>query len=147
MPHDVQPFVNAFVEKVSIYGIKDIWETVCRGLIEYPNTVSTNTIIAAYRCGIQFLAREVGMHRAERPLGYHFPNCGKPGCPSKERPGHIIGELSDGRAKIRCKACGWKSRNVKVGDMLYFKQVHKVKAPLLFYHDFPSPSGLLTTFS
>jgi hypothetical protein len=72
MPHDVQPFVNAFVEKVSIYGIKDIWETVCRGLIEYPNTVSTNTIIAAYRCGIQFLAREVGMHRAERPLGYHF---------------------------------------------------------------------------
>jgi hypothetical protein len=149
MPHDVQPFVNGLVEKISIHGMQeDIWETVRDTLISYPTTVTTNTVIAIYRSGTQFLAREVGMHRAERPLGYHFSTCGISGCPSKGRPGHIIGELrNQDSARIRCKACLWKSKWVKLDKQNYITPLHTVKAPLLFYHDFPSPAGLSTLFA
>jgi hypothetical protein len=126
---------------------QNVWETVCDTLIAYPSTVTTNTVIAIYRSGLQFFAREVGMHRAERPLGYQFVKCGKPDCASKGRPGHIIGELRDlDAARIRCKACGWRSKFLKLENQSYITSLHKVKAPLLFYHDFPSPPGLSTIF-
>ena len=110
MPHDVQPFVSGLVEKVAIHGIYgDVWQMVHDALIAFPTTVTTNTVIAAYRSGTQFLAREVGMHRAERPLGCHISNCGRPDCPSKGRPGNIIGEhRSLVEARIRCKSCKWR---------------------------------------
>jgi hypothetical protein len=147
MPHDVQPFVNGLVAKVSIHGMQDVWETVRDALISYPTTVTTNTLIVIYRNGTQFFAREVGMHRAERPLGYQFGMCGNSDCASKQHPGHIMGEYKDrDSAKIRCKACGWRSKWVKIEDQDYIKPLHKVKAPLLFYHDFPSPPGLLSMF-
>lgn len=149
MPHDVQPFVNGLVEKVAIHGIdEEIWPIVRDTLIDYPCTVTTNTVIAAYATDSGFVAREIGMHRAERPLGYHFARCGTADCPSRERPGHIIGELQKEMtiARIRCKACKWKSRNVKLDKQSFFLPVHPTKAPLLFYHTFPSPTGLSTMF-
>ena len=151
MPHDVQPFVNGLVEKVAIYGMGSddpLWRTVCDTVISYPTTVRTNSIIAAYTTGKGlFTAREIGMHRAERPLGYHFTTCGTPNCGRNDRPGHIIGELTDNTARIRCKACKWKSKTVKIGDdHPLIKPLHKTKAPLLFYHSFPSPVGLSSMF-
>lgn len=147
MPHDIQPFVNGLVEKVSIHGMQDVWETVRDALIAYPTTVTTNTVIAIYRTGTQFHTCEVGMHRAERPLGYPFGKCGNLECPSKQHLGHIISEHRDLEiVRIRCKACGWKSKWVKLENQDYIKPLHKVKAPLLFYHDFPSPPGLLSMF-
>ncbi|KAF8219881.1 hypothetical protein L208DRAFT_1382843 [Tricholoma matsutake] len=60
---------------------KDVWETVRDALIAYPTTVTMNTVIAIYRTGTQFHTCEVGMHRAERPLGYPFGKCGNLECP------------------------------------------------------------------
>jgi hypothetical protein len=146
MPHDVQPFVNGLVEKISIHGMQDVWETVRDALIAYPTTVTTNTVIAIYGSGPQFFAREVGMHRAERPLGHQFAKCGQAHCPAKERPGHIIGELNNrDSVRIRCKACGWRSKWVNV-DNPFTPQLHKLKAPLLYYHDYPAPAGLSNMF-
>jgi hypothetical protein len=151
MPHDVQAFVNGIVENVGILGMdgeEPLWRVVKEMLITYPSTVTTNTVIAAYKSGDGlFTAREIGMHRAERPLGYHFTKCGTPSCKSKDRPGHIIGELKDpNTAKIRCKACKWKSKNVKIDKQQFMVPLHKRRAPLLFYHAFPSPTGLSSMF-
>jgi hypothetical protein len=148
MPHDVQPFVNGLVEKVAIHGIDgDIWRIVRDNLIAYPSTVTTNTVIAAYATDSGFVAREIGMHRAERPLGYHFASCGTADCPSKERPGHILGELRDmTSARIRCKTCKWRSKIVKLENQDFFRPLHATQAPLLFHHAFPSPPGLSTMF-
>jgi hypothetical protein len=147
MPHDVQPFVNGLVEKVAIHGIDaEIWQTVRDTLLAYPSTVTTNTVIAAYATGNGFVARAIGMHRAERPLGYQFPRCGISDCPGKDRPGHIIGELREGSARIRCKACKWKSKIVRLDTQDFFLPLHPTKAPLLFHHAFPSPPGLSTMF-
>ena len=94
-----------------------------------------------------FTAREISMHRAERPLGLHFIKCGNPACGSRDRPGHIIGEIRDSSsARIRCKACKWKSKNVRLDKNLFITRLHKTKAPLLFYHTFPSPTGLTSMF-
>lgn len=159
MPHDVQPFVNGLVEKVAMHGMATLsrdsapaedplWQMVCDTLISYPTTVNTNTVIAIYGIGNgSFISREIGMHRPERPLGFHFTKCGNPDCASKDRPGHILGELRDGNtARIRCKACRWKSQPVKINEQPFFTPLHKTKAPLLFYHAFPSPPGLSSTF-
>jgi hypothetical protein len=152
MPHDVHPFVNGIVEKVAIHGMgrgdDPCWEVVKDALISYPTTVTTNSVIAVCSTGDRsFTARAVGMHRAERPLGYHFTKCGNPNCEGKERPGHIIGELKDhNTARIRCKACKWKSKNVKIDGQPFIRPLHSTKAPLLFYHAFPSPSGLPSMF-
>ena len=150
MPLDVHPFVNGLVEKVAIQGmagVDPLWQVVKETLIAYPTTVSTNTVIAAYTVGDgSFVAREVGMHRAERPLGFHFTSCGTPGCESKDRPGHIIGELRESNARIRCKACKWRSKNVRVDKQELILPLHETKAPLLFYHEFPSPARLYSMF-
>ena len=151
MPHDVQPFVNALVERLAIHGMGEVdpqWEAVRDTLISFPSTVTSNTVIAAYSSGNgTFTAREVGMHRAERPLGQHIVKCGNPACGSKDRPGHIIGEIREnGTAKVRCKACKWKSKTVKIDDNPFIKRLHKTRAPLLFYHTFPSPTGLSSMF-
>ena len=70
MPHDIQPFINGLVKKVGIHGMdEDIWQTVCDSVIAYPSTVMTNTVIAAYATNSGFIAREIGMHRAEWLLG------------------------------------------------------------------------------
>jgi hypothetical protein len=149
MPHDIYPFVNGLVEKVAIHGIdEDVWNVVRDCLISHPTTVTTNSVIAAYNVGTQFTAREIGMHRAERPLGYHFVKCGTARCPSMDRPGHIMGELIKDQTavKIRCKACKWKSKTVMLANQTFFLPLHQTKAPLLFFHTFPSPSGLSTMF-
>jgi hypothetical protein len=151
MPHDVQPFVNGLVENVSIHGMggeDPLWEVVQRTLISYPTTVTTNTVIAIRTAGNgSFISTEIGMHRAERPLGYHFTKCGNPDCQSKDRPGHIWGELKDSNtARIRCRACSWRSKAVKIDQQPFFTRLHKTKAPLLFYHQFPSPPGLSSMF-
>jgi hypothetical protein len=151
MLHDFQPFVNGLVEKVSIHGMggnDPLWNVVRDTLISYPTTVTTNTFIAAYTTGNGlFTALEIGMHRAERPLGYHFTKCGTPDCASKDRPGHIMGELNANSARIRCKACKWKSKHVKIDDRQQFiRPLHETKAPLLSYHAFPSPPGLSSMF-
>jgi hypothetical protein len=153
--HDVQPFIIALVEKVGIYGMKDIWEMVSDTLIVYPTTMTTNMVIAIYRSGTKLHAWEVGMHQAERLLGYPFLQCGNLRCRGLNLPGHIMGELArknneEGisvQAKIRCKACRWKLKSVKLDKQSFFMPLHKVKAPLLFYHDFPSPQGLPEMFS
>lgn len=149
MPHDVYPFVNGVVEKMSIQGMggeDPLWQAVSDAVISHPTTVTTNTVLATYATPDGFVAREIGMHRAERPLGYHFKTCGNTTCPTSGRPGHIIGELRDNTARIRCKACLWRSKYVKIDKQNLFTPLHKVKAPLLFYHDFPSPPGLYTMF-
>lgn len=151
MPHDVQPFVNGLVENLSICGMggeDPLWQMVRDTLISYPTTVTTNSVIATYSTGNgSFISREIGMHRAERPLGYNFTKCGNPECGSKDRPGHIMGELRDSNtARIRCKACKWRSKNVKIDQHPFFTPLHPTKAPLLFYHPFPSPPGLSSTF-
>jgi hypothetical protein len=151
MPHDVQPFVNGLVERLAIHGMggnDPMWEFVRDALISFPSTVTTNTVIAAYKTGNgTFSAREIGMHRAERPLGQHFIKCGNPACGGKDRPGHIVGEIRNmSVAKIHCKACKWKSRNVRIDDHPLITPLHKTKAPLLFYHAFPSPAGLSLMF-
>jgi hypothetical protein len=151
MPHDIQPFVNRLVERVSIHGMggeDPLWQMVSDTLIEYPTTVTTNTLIALYATSDgSFNAREVGMHRAERPLGYHFPKCGDPLCTSGVRQGQIIGELKDCNvARIRCKACKWRSKTVRIDQQPFFTPLHRTKAPLLFYHSFPSPTGLASIF-
>jgi hypothetical protein len=151
MPHDVLPFVNGLVERVTIHGMggeDPLWQMVSDTLISYPTTVTTNTVVALYATGNgSFMAREIGMHRAERPLGYHFDKCGNPQCPSRDRPGHIIGELREFNvARIRCKACRWKSKAVRVDQQRFFTPLSKTKAPLLFYHSFPSPAALSSMF-
>lgn len=150
MPHDVQPFVNGLVERIAIHGLEDQdpWKLVEETLISFPTTVTTNNVIAAFATGDGFKARQIGMHRAERPLGCFFPKCGMVDCKSKERPGHIIGELRDqSRARIRCRCCGWRSKWVKLENQTFISPLHKVKAPLLFFHQFPSPPGLFSMFS
>lgn len=149
MPHDVHPFVNGLVENVATQGIgEDIWVAVRDTLIEHPTTTKTNTVIAAYATDGGFTAREVGMHRSERPLGYNFARCGNPDCPGKERPGHISGELLNGQSmvRIRCGACSWKSKKVKIQNQSFINPLHPTLAPKLFYHTFPSPPGLATMF-
>jgi hypothetical protein len=149
MPHDVQPFVNGLVEKVAIHGLanEDPWQIVRDTLISYPTTVTTNTVIAAFATPDGFEARQIGMHRAERPLGHHFAKCGTPSCRSSDRPGHIMGELKDSNtARIRCKACKWRSKVVKLDDQSFILPLHRTKAPLLFHHAFPSPLGLSSMF-
>ena len=147
MPHDIQPFINGLVETISIHGMEDIRETACHTLIAYPTTVTTNAVIAMYRSSTEYFAHEVGMHRAERPLNYQFVRCGTANCPSEDRPGNIIGELQDlEAARIRCKACKWKLRFVKLNAQPFIKPLHKTKAPLLFYREFPSPPGLHAMF-
>jgi hypothetical protein len=147
MPHDVHPFVNGLLETIAIHGInEDIWPVVRDTIIAYPSTVTTNTVIAAYTTDTGFVAREVGMHRGDRPLGYHFAKCGTNDCPSQERPGHIIGELRELTVRIRCKGCKWKSKNVKLENQPFFKPLHSTRSPLLFHHEFPSPPGLSTMF-
>jgi hypothetical protein len=150
MPHDVQPFVNGLVERLAIHGMDGddpLWKVVSETLMSFPSTVITNTVIAAYKRDGIFGAREIGMHRAERPLGLHFTKCGNPNCGSRDRPGHIIGEIKEGRfARIRCKACRWKSKKVKIDGHPFITRLHKTRAPLLFYHAFPSPAGLNSMF-
>lgn len=149
MPHDVQPFVNGLVEKIATNGVQkeDLWKLVEETLISFPTTVTTNTVIVAFATEDGFVARQIGMHRAERPLGCFFPKCGLVSCKSKDRPGHIIGELRDGSsARIRCKCCGWKSNWVRLESQAYISHLQKTRAPLLFYHAFPSPAGLLSMF-
>jgi hypothetical protein len=148
-PNDVRPFVNSLVEKIAIFGVEnqDLWKVVQETLIAFPMTVKTNTVIAAFATGDGFMARKIGMHRAERPLGCLFVKCGAANCESKNRPGHIIGELKDQRmAKIRCKSCGWKSKWVKIDNQEIISRLHKTRSPLLFYHEFPSPPGLSSLF-
>ena len=51
MPHDVQPFVNGFVEKVAIHrmgGENALWQMVVNALISYPTTVITNSVVVIY---------------------------------------------------------------------------------------------------
>lgn len=150
MPHDVQPFVNGLVEKMAVHGMggqDPLWQVVCETVISYPATVTTNSVIALYAAGNgSLVAREIGMHRAERPLGHHFMSCGSLDCPGKNRPGHIIGEIRDHAARIRCKACGWRSKWVRIDQQAFFTQLHQTRAPLLFYHAFPSPTGLSSMF-
>jgi hypothetical protein len=150
MPHDVQPFVSGLVEKVAIHGMdgsNPLWEIVRDTLISYPTTVTTNTVIAAFKHNGVDTAMEIGMHRPERPLGYYFTKCGNSSCKTMDRPGHILGELRDNTAKIRCTACRWKSKGVKIDeDHQLIRPLHKTKAPLLFYHSFPSPPDLPSMF-
>lgn len=151
MPHDVQPFVNGLVEKVAIHGMggeNALWQMVVDALISYPTTVITNSVVVIYGTGNgSFIAREIGMHRAERPLGFHFTKCGNPHCGSKDRPGHIMGELNNlTTARVHCKACKWRSKYLKIDQQEFFMPLHKTKAPLLFYHAFPSPAGLSSVF-
>jgi hypothetical protein len=146
MPHDVQPFVNGLVEKVSINGIDNIWDMVRETILQFPNTVTTNSVIAVYQEKTGHTAREVGMHQAHRPLGYTFQLCKMPDCRSAGNPGHIMGEFKDDAAKIRCTVCGWKSKWLKLENQPYIAQLHKARAPLLFFHNFPSPAGLATMF-
>ena len=151
MPHDVQPFVCRLTERIAIHGmdgVDSVWGMVRDTLISFPTTVTTNTVIAAYREQGSVMAKEVGMHRGERPLGYHFKKCGNPSCPSQDRPGHIMGEVRSPHIyRIRCKACKWKSGNVRVDDSNpYIRPLHETRAPLLFYHPFPSPAGLTNMF-
>ncbi|KAF8221747.1 hypothetical protein L208DRAFT_1382120 [Tricholoma matsutake] len=70
-----------------LFTKQDVWETVHDALIAYPTTVTTNTVITIYRTGTQFHTCEVGMHRAERPLGYPFGKCGNSECPNARHVG------------------------------------------------------------
>lgn len=149
MPHDVQPFVNGLVVQIAIHGMGDIWTAVSNALISYPTAVQHNSLIAIYRSGPQLLAREVGAHRLERPLGFHFTKCGRRSCLSKDRPGHVVGELNNSRVRIRCKACSWRSGWMLLEQLEkngHFIPLHKTRAPLIFYHHFPSPAELSALF-
>lgn len=151
MPHDVQPFVNGLVENVAIFGMggnDPLWQVVSNTVISFPTTVTTNTVVAIYRAvNGSIISKEIGMHRAERPLGLYIVNCGNPDCTNKNIPGHIMGELEKGVARIRCKTCKWKSKKVKVADnSSVITPLHTTKAPLLFYHTFPSPAELNSMF-
>ncbi|KAF8221757.1 hypothetical protein L208DRAFT_1529453 [Tricholoma matsutake] len=147
MAHDIQPFVNGLVERVAVHGINvDPWETVSETLVAFPTSITTNTVIAICKTTSGFTASQIGMHRAEQPLGYAFTKCGTANCPSQGHPGHIIGELKDDTVRIQCKTCKWKSKFVKLDSQSFFTWLNKGKAPLLFRHVFPSPDGLSTMF-
>ncbi|KAF8230869.1 hypothetical protein L208DRAFT_1378362 [Tricholoma matsutake] len=104
MAHDIQPFVNGLVERVAVHGINgDPWETVSETLVAFPTSITTNTVIAICKTTSGFTASQIGIHRAEQPLGYAFTKCGTANCPSKGHPGHMIGELKDDAVRIQCK--------------------------------------------
>ena len=153
LPHDVQPFVNGLVERITTQGMVEgkVWKTLEDMLVAYPATLRQNSVVALYwkapgEIGPDVVTQEVGAHRVERPLGYNFKHCGRPLCPAKEVPGHVTGELLDGRFRITCRACMWKSkwRNLaEVESQLGFKRLNKNLAPLIFYHQFPLSSSRL----
>lgn len=145
MPHHVHPFVNGLVEKITIHGMDGedpIWQTVRDTVISYPTTLETNTIIAGYMQQGTFVSREIGMHRGDRPLGYHFKKCGNANCEGKNRPGHIMGESRGPHTyRIRCKACKWKSGAVTINNSHQFiRPLHEKKPPCYFTTNFLLPA-------
>lgn len=165
MPHDVEPFVNGLAERIATQGMAvttktgehssqgtpNIWATITDVLLAYPTTVDQNSLVVMYRSEEdgEIQSREVGAHRVERPLGFHFTRCGFRGCPSMNASGHIRGDLFQDRIQITCKACGGRSGRKTIEDIEkkeYFTRLHRTRAPMLFYHGYPAPAGIWDYF-
>ncbi|KAG1764977.1 hypothetical protein EV702DRAFT_1204791 [Suillus placidus] len=150
LPVNVGPTVQAFVRNATLFGIPDVWDSLCELLASSPDVLDHNTVVIVYGSYVEgkrvVESREISKHRPPyRALGYEFSACAKEGC----RPAVSDNRVStkNGKVRITCAKCHWKSAWVSIDkDNEYFFRVKPTTAPMLFWHHFPPSPGLNNFF-
>ncbi|KIK32561.1 hypothetical protein CY34DRAFT_110922 [Suillus luteus UH-Slu-Lm8-n1] len=76
---------------------------------------------------------------------FKFKACATQGCHPSVADMRIFNK--DAKVHLRCLKCHWRSAWVMTDkDNEYFKCVHKIVAPMLFWHHFPPSIGLQKLF-
>ncbi|KAG2338170.1 hypothetical protein BDR05DRAFT_1004413 [Suillus weaverae] len=149
LPVDIGPTVQDFVCNATLFGIPDVWDSLCKLLTSSPDMLDHNTVVIVYGSYIEgkhvVESREISKHHPPYcALGYEFSACAKEGC----RPTVLDNQVStkNGKVRITCAKCHWKSAWVSIDkDKEYFFHVKPTTAPMLFWHHF-SPSPGLNNF-
>ncbi|KAG1829563.1 hypothetical protein DFJ58DRAFT_737265 [Suillus subalutaceus] len=150
LPVNVGPMVQAFVRNATLFGIPDVWDSLCELLASSPDVLDHNTVVIVYGSYVEgkriVESREIGKHRPPyRAFGHEFSACAKEGC----RPAVSDNRVStkNGKVRITCAKCQWTSAWVAIDkDNEYFFRVKPTIAPMLFWHHFPPSSGLNNFF-
>ncbi|KAG2126263.1 uncharacterized protein EDB93DRAFT_1257638 [Suillus bovinus] len=150
LPVHVGPTVQAFVRNATLFGIPDVWDSLCELLASSPDVLDYNTIVVVYASYVEgkriVESREISKHRPPyRAFGHEFSACAKEGC----RPTVSDNRMSakNGKVRITCAKCQWTSAWVAIDkDNEYFFRVKPTVAPMLFWHHFPPSSGLNNFF-
>jgi hypothetical protein len=146
LPDLVDSFIAALVKEIATGGVKKIWDVVTQVLADHQKVVEANTVVAIYREGSQIRKKEVGRHTETRPFGYMFSECGTHDCPGHNNPFNTRSSSKNGKVRLQCSVCTWKSGWVKVEDNEYFTAPRKHTTPLMFEHEFPAVDGLKGLF-
>jgi hypothetical protein len=150
LPVDVGPMVQSFVRNATLFGIPDVWDSLCELLASSPDVLDHNTVVivyGSYKEGKRIVeSREISKHRPPyRAFGHEFSACAKEGC----RPAVSDNRVSTRNSKVRitCAKCQWTSAWVAIDkDNEYFFRVKPTISPTLFWHHFPPSAGLNNFF-
>src|ERR1700692_470837 len=85
LPGNVGPMVQAFVRNATLFGIPDVWDSLCELLASSPDVLEYNTVVIVYGSYVEgrriVESREIGKHRPPyRAFGHEFSACAKEGC-------------------------------------------------------------------
>jgi hypothetical protein len=150
LPVNVGPMVQAFIRSATLFGIPDVWDSLCELLASSPEVLDYNTVVivyGAYAEGKRVVeSREISKHRPPyRAFGHEFSACAKEGC----RPAVSDNRVSTkhGKVRITCAKCQWTSAWVAIDkDNEFFFRVKPTIAPTLFWHHYPASAGLNNFF-
>jgi hypothetical protein len=150
LPVNVGPMVQAFVRNATLFGIPDVWDSLCELLASSPDVLDYNTVVIVYGSYVEgrriVESREIGKHRPPyRAFGHEFSACAKEGCRPEVSDNRV--STKNGKVRITCAKCQWTSAWVPIDrDNEYFFRVKHTIAPTLFWHHFPPSAGLRNFF-
>jgi hypothetical protein len=150
LPVNVGPMVQAFVRNATLFGIPDVWDSLCELLASSPDVLEYNTVVIVYGSYVEgrriVESREIGKHRPPyRAFGHEFSACAKEGCRPEVSDNRV--STKNGKVRITCAKCQWTSAWVPIDrDNEYFFRVKHTIAPTLFWHHFPPSAGLRNFF-
>jgi hypothetical protein len=150
LPVNVGPMVQAFVRNATLFGIPDVWDSLCELLASSPDVLDYNTVVIVYGSYVEgrriVESREIGKHCPPyRVFGHEFSACAKEGCRPEVSDNRV--STKNGKVRITCAKCQWTSAWVPIDrDNEYFFRVKHTIAPKLFWHHFPPSAGLRNFF-
>ncbi|KAG1850842.1 hypothetical protein DFJ58DRAFT_661827 [Suillus subalutaceus] len=119
LPVNVGPMVQAFVRNATLFGIPDVWDSLCELLASSPDVLDYNTVVIVYGSYVEgkriVESREISKHRPPyRAFGHEFSACAKEGC----RPAVSDNRVStkNGKVRITCAKCQWTSAWVAIDE-------------------------------
>lgn len=150
LPSMISNTVRSFMMEMGVFGRKDVWAGLTQMLATSNDFLEYTTAVVVYSSYLtgqrtvecrQITKDSLGV----RAFGFEFKACATQGCHPSAADMRVFNK--DAKVHLCCLKCHWRSAWVRTDeDNEYFKRVHKIVAPTLFWHHFPPSIGLQNLF-